>query len=1352
MSQISLDIPLIRNGTPKERVSYLEELRQSHPDVSVCQSLFEAVDNEYLSPLIFNAFIPRFSCLDTIVLCIHRGPSRLIRKQGIKQFGKELAKLEQWESAWRAIGGTNGLIDLFARVSVAEVKELARAIGSCHRLHHKSGARERVIEGLLHALLPSHYPGSKLQTHDKRPIMHHYARMVPACSVEFVKELLDAKDESNPLYQHLSAGRLIKTHGELLQKRVFEGIFGPGKEDAHIRQYLEAFVYSQPPKPSPNLNVSVSMAFATKVLQSRLEDIKNDKRWPSQVSEADVLFSLLNRSLKKRLPEDKLRDIITLGLQLLEAKPGLKYTFQSKGMWLKLSTRWKKTPEFYEDSIALALRLGLGGSQNTIGKDFLSTSNAIRLKQELRWPLLRLYCLHFPKKAVDLNADDDFTPLANQPWASDVFYHLNKDHAVRLLKGLYHANPGYSFLQAPAKTTILDNQGITSQKNFNAVLLLTLLQRSSEEIQLKAKSGVDELRKKSATAREQPDRAKLAISASAYAIASGSLDLYGETVTWQQRFVRDPLSVKTIFAQDAVMTAEGIELLSGIPEPLPDDITLGDVALSVKKANEILKTFHEIMLVAKREPSFKKRDWGDVTSLFGAAISLRVERATALQKHLRDSEADVYTAIWDGTLAMLGNVDVSFLKESYGPIKHLLSALPPTSLAATSKAMLEAGNEVRMRKDRQLGDDTIELLSYQLLLQLTKSEKPELAQQLVLRTILDRPDASSWHRLFLSVPFMNSLSAEDAHQMLLAFSAAIGEKLEEQSYVKVGETQLPKSAPPVSLVKVTTVKYLAQLLDNAQFISADAAVEVLVELFKAGTHRDIRLATLDSLLSLLNNMCSGADENWKSNSLVEKIMEALETVIPIVGSINERRPLRQEDWIEARETGSLPDASDISDGLPPLLSATLTAACSPKYPGLKKLRAEFVARYLLPVLGISQTEHQKWAAIFLAKHKANLSVDNLPPTPITPKVWEVLVGNYPELIPITVLDDFNKHIVMTIDPSADLTDFNKSLRKNIDLCNTPEVQHWLSVFGQSTDQYRFSGTHTLVSMIHHGKPISLVRNGITFDKVLDKVLMHASLFLAEYEDYTNIWSGFMHDLRPPTWLTHQQQGMDSMRSWTTSGKIILEKIIALVSEKRKKNTLDHKLSLLPSTTKLRLWLLPYPCFPDTTKIDHQCKTFANEMVKLLDDLLTPEANLMRWPGIAEDACTASDLLNTAAEQLRVALYIGKLTGSSDEAGDLRSSALNFVRIAVAMKLIGRGREIIEKPRKGGLLEDVVRDVVNMVEEWQSHYDEGIREKVAEWRRAQSGLWKILNGQRLRHYDGKEYGRSAFTTIESDILS
>ncbi|KFY67230.1 hypothetical protein V496_01669 [Pseudogymnoascus sp. VKM F-4515 (FW-2607)] len=1319
MAQITLNIPLIRDGTPKEVVSYLNELRESQLDVTVCQSLFEAEDHGYLSPLTFRVFIPWSSSLDTTVLCIHNGPSRTIRKQGIKKFGKILAKPEQWESAWRAAGATNGLVNLFARISVAEVKELARAIGSCNSPERAVGARERAIEDLLHALLPSHYAGSKLQSHDRRPIKHHYARMVSACSAEFIEKLLDTKDQSNPLYQQMPSSRLIKTHGELLQRRVLDGIFGSGQEDVHIHRYLEASVYSQPPKPGPVPNVSASMAFATKILQSRLGDINNDKRWPSQVSEADVLFSLLNRSIKYKLPEVKIRDIIVLGLQLLVAKPELKSNFQSKGMWLKLSTRWKKTPELYEDSIALALRLGLGGSPKTIGKDFLSTSTAIQAKQELRWPLLRLYCLQVPKESVDLDKDDDYKPLAKQPWPSGVFYHLRRDQAFRLLKGLYLANLGYSFLQNPAKTSIICNQDTTPDANLNAVLLLALLQRGSEEIQVSIKNAIDEIRKKSATTREQPDRAKHAIMASSYAIASGSLDLYGETITWQQRFVRDPLSVKTIFARDAVMTVEGIELLSGIPEPLPEGITLAEVALRVEKANEILNTFHETMLIAKREPSFQKRDWNDVTSLFGAAISLRVDRAKELQKHLRNPGADVYTAIWGGTLAMLRNLDITFLDQSYTLIKRLLEALPPTSLATTLEAMLEAGNEARLRQERQSGDDTLERLYYNLLLRLAKGEKPELAQQLVLRTILDRPDSSSWHRQFLSTSFMNSLSANDAHRMLLAFATAIGEKLEEQSYVKVGEAQPPNSAPPVSLVKVTTVKYLAQLLDNAQFISADAAVEVLVELFKAGTHRDIRLATLDSLLSLLNNMCSGADESWRSNVLVGKIMEALDTVIPVVGSINERRPQRQEDWVKAREAGTLPDVSDISDGVPPLLSAILTAPDSPQYPGLKNLKAEFVARFLLPALKLSQTEHQKWVALFLIKHKVNLTVDDLPPTPITPKVWDALVGAYPQLIPNTTMDDFNKYIIMTIAPPAALRVFNESLRKNVDLRGTPEVQHWLSIFGQSMDRYHGSGTQAIVRMIPHSKPVPLVSNGVTFGKVRHILLTHTSLFLAEYENYVDVWKDFVQDLRPPT-LTYRHQGVDSMRSkasaWSIGNKIVLETVIALVSEERMEHTRDHKLSILPSTTKLRLWLLPYPCFPSTVEVDHKCKDFADEMVELLDDFLAPEANLLRWPRIAEDACTVYDLINTSKERLRIASYIGKLTKSSDGAGGQRSLALNFVRIAVAMKLIEEGRELLDMSRKDAWIEDVVDGVVNMVKGWQSHSDEGIREKVAEWKK------------------------------------
>lgn len=342
-------------------------------------------------------------------------------------------------------------------------------------------------------------------------------------------------------------------------------------------------------------------------------------------------------------------------------------------------------------------------------------------------------------------------------------------------------------------------------------------------------------------------------------------------------------------------------------------------------------TFHETMEIARKEPSFYKPDWAGVPSMFGSAISKRVEDATALRKHLylqinlQNLDDGVYNAIWRGTFAMLEVVKVDFLTQATSPIQSLLRSLPSAALVTTTTAMLHAGNEKRRKGDRQPTDDVLERLSYSGILHLTQCANPELAKKLVLRTIIDRSDASTWHRQLLSTSFMRSLSAKDAQEMLLDFSSAIGEKLEEQAYVKVGEIQPSQSAPPQSIVKVTTVKYLAQLLDNAQFISAGAAVEVLVELFKAGTHIDIRLATLDSLLSLLNTLCSGSDESWRSNDLVENILEALETVIPVVGSVNERRPPRKEDWQEAIATQKTPNVSDVSNGLPPLLSAVIGA-------------------------------------------------------------------------------------------------------------------------------------------------------------------------------------------------------------------------------------------------------------------------------------------------------------------------------------------------------------------------------------------------------------------------------------------
>lgn len=1347
MAQIDLNIRFNKDGTLKEFVPYLETLAQNHSSINICQSLLEAVAHDDLQASIFTIFLPWSKSPPAIASCIRQGPSRRVRRIGIKHFGKAMGDAEQWESTWTGIGGIQGLLDVFAEASIKEVKALVGAIGSCNYGIGRVRAREKVVEELLHALLPSHYPTLEFKSSDKRSIGHSYANMVPACSPEFVDELLDARDLSNPLYEGLPSLRLLRTHRDLLQERLVNGIFFDGIVDLHFGQYLQAFLSGRflPPSPkSADSADSTSMIFATKLLHLRILHIDHQSSWPSEVSEATILLSLIKRSLQRGAPELKLHSLFALGLQLLEVFPNqlleilpdkkLMHDFRDLFFWRELVSRWRGAPELYEDVVGLALRLGLGGDEATIGQDCLKNFESLHMNPEQSWGLIRLYCLHVPKRGLDLDSDEDLRPLARMSWPYEIFYRLRKEQAVRLLKGLLMANSTYSFLQGRAGcsilSSILNTQDIPSQENFNVGLLLTILQRQDKEMQLGARRAVDELRKKAVRAREPSDRGQFARAASHYAIASGNLDLFLETVMWLRRYIRDRLALHQIFAFDTVMTEEGIDLLSGIPEPLPNDLTLEGVASKVEKANQILLVFDDILHTAEQEPSFCKADWKNVASLFGAVISRRVTRAKHLQKYWRRRPAtDMYTTIWSGIFVMLQEVRIDSLDQAFGPIEGLLGTLPPTALAAAIKTMLGAINE--NLKNRPRVYEWIELLSYEGLLLLAKGDRPELAQPYILQTILQRLAESSLHKVLMSSSFISSLNAKEARGFLLAFANSISEKLEDQSYVIIDDDNPSQSTQPSSIIKVTTVKYLAELLNNTEYLPFKDATGVLLKLLKTGTHIDVRLATLESLLSMLNSICSRKEENSSLKTSEEELMQALETIIPIAGSINEIRPLQQEDWEEAIKRGTLPDISNTNGKLPPLLEALVTGACSTQLCSLKKLHGELMPRLFLPILRRSKAEHRMWVALFLKNQKANLvSVDDLPPTPITWKLWYSLIKHYTKFVPSDVLEDFHNYTLMTIAPPANLKSFNDLLRQNYDSSNTLEVQHWLSIFDQrlSTFEYHKSGTNLLVGMITSAVPHSEISNGIGFGRVLEMVIEQISLILAEYEFYRDLWEILVDDLAPPTETIYlsknaETSGLQDSR-WQRTTRILLDRIIVVVSDMRQKLLAEGKHCVLPSTMKLRLWLLPYPC-SNTAEIGKQCQGFVRELDKLLSDFLDGDNNILLWNKIANHASTACKLLTTDEQRLSVALHMSELIGCSAGVQDRTSSALNLVRITLVMKLIEDGRHGLVEGTKPTMPENLVKDLKKIFQAWQNGGDKLLLGMLTDWRQEQKDLWTIL---------------------------
>lgn len=1320
----------------KELVAYLNELRAGVGDTDsvICQSLLQAVEQDLVSPDVFSIFISWSKSPAVIARCLNYESNTKIRRFAIRELGKHLRRPGKfdWELTWRALGGTEGLVQIFGKSSVDEVKTMSMLIRGCNR-SKKNEQIERSVEDLLRALLPGVYAStSNIQSKDRRPNQQHYAIMLPACSQSFVNEVLDSRDYSNPLYRWRDLTRLVRSHRALLRERAISHLFGSGPEDKDVPRYLDTFLYGD-------------REFAIKALQGRLDGTVTDQRWGHN-DEIAVLMPIVHRLAKNwRAPVEvkrRIHDLIKLGLEILgKDREGSKH--RAHDIWAVTFSRWQIWPDHYEDVLRLGFRLGLAKLPHKDSGSYLSVLR--RLEPGPRERLLQICYLDIPKKPLDLFGAEDYSTVAKQTWPIDLFRLMSTDQTIRLLKKLYQANPEYNFLQTSDKTSILPARDVGPQHNFNVDLYLTILQRDNEKVQQNSRDTIDRLRKKASAAREQSDRASLAKAAACYAIATGNLDVYGETILWQQRFVKDPLTVKVLFGSNVVRTVEGVELLLGIPtletlsSACEDNIPLllDKISHGIKSADAVLKTFQESYLLAKREPSFQEYDWTHVKGLFTAVFSSRFSRSETLQRHFLVPRSELSQIIWNGVLAALEWLDADFLNLLQTPIQELLEKSRPEFLAAATRSLLDIGTERRKRRGKEItptqaptgippgfptgipagfappgmpapprpefmvasrnsapGDENLEQMSYNALTKLANSDMPALASPLILQTILERPDASSWHRILLSVGFLKRLRAEEALELLLGLAKGIGEKLEEQSYVRVGESEPPKHAPSQPAVKVTTVKYLAQLLNNAAFISNDAAVEVLIELFRAAQHRDIRLAALESLLNLLDSICTGTQEEVQANPVVRNIMAALKTIVPVAGSINERRPLRTEDWTEAETTGILPDLSDTKlDSLPPLMEAVVRAV--EHRSGLKKLEEEFVQQIILPVLEQSQQEHTRWVNMFLAKHQATALGGDVPETPIVAHLWTTVLDNYYLSIPKKHLAAYNRYAIHRIAPAPAIKKFSASLRADTELRRNPEVQHWLEIYDGSSIHPYSSPKDMLFRLLDLVQDQPAER-----DVLLGMILQHAALYLDDYEKYTDVWDLFVDCLAP---TSDTMENEVHFKRWYNNRRFLALQAIDLVRNKREQG----RHLILPSTTKLEVWLL----FKEGWySADDSCIDFASKLEDyLLGIFQEDETCALRWYDVARTTWEVIEaVLNTHDERLRVAYHIGRLGQRAGETSRQLRVALDLVKLEVALELIGP----FEKDKIGDPL-------MRRLGEWRASDSDAIRRRVFQWEASRS---------------------------------
>ena len=534
--------------------------------------------------------------------------------------------------------------------------------------------------------------------------------------------------------------------------------------------------------------------------------------------------------------------------------------------------------------------------------------------------------------------------------------------------------------------------------------------------------------------------------------------------------------------------------------------------------------------------------------------------------------------------------------DARGILAHLLNTVPPPLLADLANATLDTLSKT---PPESFGAVELEGIAYGLLVLLAKSDCPHLASDPVLRIIIDKPESSSWHRRFLTVTFLRRLSAAQSRALFQSFASAVRMKLEEQAEArKIKPAEGPQSTSSKPCIKVTTVKYLAQLLDGADFVPESFSADVLCGLFQSSSHLDIRAAVIESMLGMLGR-CS--DEF--SDTLVEQLISSFETTMPILGNINERRPLTEEDWVEAERTEISPEVYGDEDmkSLPPILSLLVHFASNSSYPMNRRKR--FMESVLLPLVDVLRANTARWIAIFLRKHKSTLKASDLPSIPLRTQLLVHLLQFCPTLTPASILDLYHQFSLANIRPQPDLAIFNKYVAEGSpELRNSNEGRYWLSLFNNGRDAFD-SGGFNLPSLLRRVCVPPVVPDGLQIAQI-QRVLFEQAYALLQVPtlSFTH-WNRFMQRLEPSLHVSDHDI-LDKM-AWLENTLPVIEGIINHIESMRTREwqrNSQRKPAILPTTFNFKLWLLRYPSQPSSMTAPEKCKDFAEQISVLINEI------------------------------------------------------------------------------------------------------------------------------------------------------
>jgi hypothetical protein len=627
-----------------------------------------------------------------------------------------------------------------------------------------------------------------------------------------------------------------------------------------------------------------------------------------------------------------------------------------------------------------------------------------------------------------------------------------------------------------------------------------------------------------------------------------------------------------------------------------------------------------------------------------------------------------------------------------GIFEKLLSAIPPSILLSLTSGLVEKSLAVDAPSNapRKWTGFALRLV--------VRSDKPELAADLITRVILETPGETPWHQILLTAGNLKRLPSHCAKKLVQDLTNGIVKNLDAQShskhFVEVDETTPGPYTANISTVKVTTVKLLAQVLKASSFLGEGFIMNALASLFDRATHVHIRATIVDSLAAVLVGS--------RSDTVRETIVEFLKiTVVPVATELNERSPMTENGWKTAEQTNEPPEVySDV--GLAPICAALVKAVSSSS--DSEPMRPyNLVGRILLPLIQRSRENNTRWLKIFLRKHDASHLAPQIPTFPSNPQLLETLLRNFTQNMPAADFANLSDVLIFTTRPPKEYKDLAARLESQPEAYKQNDTRHWLRFTkglqffwsNRSTDYPEI--VKSLQTATFPSAEDALAKNLITpadLQKHDRKVL---DLLAADFPASSQTWKKQTSIYEPPL----EFQSSEERQRWRKYCQPLVQHAVSIVENLRTQDwqrNPQRKPSVLPDTFQLQLWLLPYPFLYPSSEREQRISEFAGGVRGVVRRLVSSgKPYHLRWRLLQEAVrkCPEEDYM-------ALALHLGAFDDGGD--GDVAPSLAECLWVELADGLLKETED---------LLEEEIAAVKDMLRTWEICSDEDVRRRAEE---------------------------------------